>query len=458
MKIINTTNEKLIVLVTCLGMFLSTLDTGIINVALPTLTKEFDSNLTILMWTVTLYTLMLVSFIIMFGKLGDAIGKMKIFNLGVILFGFSSLLCALSSTEFLLIAFRGMQGIGASMVQATAAALIGTQISNQKQGKALGIFSIAIGLGPIFGPSLGSFLLNFSSWPMLFLINIPFVLLIIVINQFLMKNIKEKTGKLNFDFLGNGLLIIMLSTLILAITFLKSKVALILIAVCLLSLWSFIKYEKRIMNPLVPLSWLSNKYLLSLLYGIFTLGGSMALGFVIPPFYIEQNLKLNSLIVGFVNLSAPLGMVISSHFSNKLINKFHNQSLLMISIMLMGLTYLIIGLIQDNILIWQLIVLLTMFGIGCGIYLPINTGSLLNLVKQSQQATAGSLQRMVQNLGIALYSAISSFVITISNNYGNSIQGYKILWITASITLLISFIVTLKMLVNNQNINKKLNR
>lgn len=70
-------HENLIILVTSLGMFLSTLDTGIINVALPTLTNVFDSNLTIMMWTVTLYTLMLVSFITLFGKISDAIGKIK---------------------------------------------------------------------------------------------------------------------------------------------------------------------------------------------------------------------------------------------------------------------------------------------------------------------------------------------------------------------------------------------
>lgn len=96
-------HENLIILVTSLGMFLSTLDTGIINVALPTLTNVFDSNLTIMMWTVTLYTLMLVSFITLFGKISDAIGKIKIFNFGIILFGIASLLCALSSTEYFLI-------------------------------------------------------------------------------------------------------------------------------------------------------------------------------------------------------------------------------------------------------------------------------------------------------------------------------------------------------------------
>ena len=204
-------HENLIILVTSLGMFLSTLDTGIINVALPTLTNVFDSNLTIMMWTVTLYTLMLVSFITLFGKISDAIGKIKIFNFGIILFGIASLLCALSSTEYFLIIFRAIQGIGAAMVQATAAALITSYVSNDKQGKGLGIFSMALGLGPILGPSIGSILLNFSNWSMIFWINIPIIILIVVINQVFIGELNEERFKLNFDFIGNILMVVMLS-------------------------------------------------------------------------------------------------------------------------------------------------------------------------------------------------------------------------------------------------------
>lgn len=110
----------------------------------------------------------------------------------------------------------------------------------------------------------------------------------------------------------------------------------------------------------------------------------------------------------------------------------------------MGISYLVIGLLQYNLLIWKLIVLLLFFGFGCGIYLPINTRSILNLVKKSQQATAGSLQRMIQNLGIALYSSVSSITIQIFKNHHNMIHGYIVLWIMASIILFIGFILSVK--------------
>lgn len=448
MKNKNLINENLIIIVTCLGMFLSTLDTGIINVALPKLTTDFDSTLTIMMWTVTLYTLMLVSFIMLFGKISDAIGKIKIFNVGIILFGIASLLCALATTEYYLIIFRGLQGIGAAMVQATAAALITSYISQEKQKKALGLFGMAIGLGPIFGPSLGSILLKFSNWPMIFWINIPIVVFIVIINLFLIFKVKEEKYKLNFDFVGNVLVITMLSSLILAITFIKLRFIIIFGLLFLISLWLFIIYERKIKFPLIHLSWFQNKAILSLLYGIFTLGGTMSLGFIIPPFYIEQNLKLNTLIVGVVNLSAPLGMVVSSQFSNKLTQKFNDYLLLILSLLFMGLSYLIIGLLQYNLQIWELVILLLLFGLGCGIYLPINTGKLLNLFQKSQQATAGSLQRMIQNLGIALYASISSITIQLFKDNHNIIQGYAVLWIVAAIALIVGSILSVKYLYN----------
>lgn len=444
MKNSTTMQEKLIILVTSLGMFLSTLDTGIINVALPTLTKTFDSNLTVMMWTVTLYTLMLVSFITLFGKLSDTMGKIKIFNYGIILFGIASFLCALSTNEYFLITFRAVQGIGAAMVQATSAALITTYVSNNNQGKGFGLFSMAIGFGPIVGPSLGSIIINYGNWPMLFWINIPIILVIVLINKYWILKLKENKTKMKFDFTGNILMVVMLSSFTFAITLIKFYFVIIFLVIFLISLLLFINCEMKAENPLIFLSWFQDKNMLSLLYGIFTLGGAMSLGFIIPPFYIEQNLKLNTLFVGIVNLSAPLGMVITSQFTDKLAKNVNNKLLLTLSILIMGMSYLIIGILQHNLVIWELITLLIVFGLGCGIYLPINTRSILNLVKISQQGTAGSLQRMIQNLGIALYSSISFITIQIFKNYHYVIMGYATLCIIASITLLIGFIFSYK--------------
>jgi MFS family permease len=150
------------------------MDTGIINVALPTLAKSFDSSISVLTWSITLNTLVLVGTIIMFGRISDKYGRLKIYSGGIVIFLVSSVLCGLSSSIGELIIFRTMQGIGTAMIQATATAIITTAIPKERQGSALGTLCVLLGLGPVLGPSVGGFLISLGSWRWIFWINIPF--------------------------------------------------------------------------------------------------------------------------------------------------------------------------------------------------------------------------------------------------------------------------------------------
>lgn len=120
--------EYIIIITAGIGMFLASLDTGIINVALPTLTQTFNVSVSTITWSISLYTLALISFVVTFGKLSDKYGRMSIYMAGLIVFSLSSILCGLSINVPMLISFRVLQGIGASMLQATSAAIITTMI------------------------------------------------------------------------------------------------------------------------------------------------------------------------------------------------------------------------------------------------------------------------------------------------------------------------------------------
>lgn len=120
--------EYIIIITAGIGMFLASLDTGIINVALPTLTQTFNVSVSTITWSISLYTLALISFVVTFGKLSDKYGRMSIYMAGLIVFSLSSILCGLSINVPMLISFRVLQGIGASMLQGTSAAIITTMI------------------------------------------------------------------------------------------------------------------------------------------------------------------------------------------------------------------------------------------------------------------------------------------------------------------------------------------
>lgn len=182
--------DHLVVLTAGIGMFLSTLDSGIINVALPTLSKSFNVDASFISWSITLYTLLLTGTIIIFGRLSDKYNRLNIYSIGLTVFLISSILCGFSNNVVELITFRGLQGIGAAMLQGTATAIITTTIPEHRQGPALGTLSILLGIGPVLGPSIGGLLISIGNWRWIFWINIPFIFIGLIGCLLLKKYIK----------------------------------------------------------------------------------------------------------------------------------------------------------------------------------------------------------------------------------------------------------------------------
>ena len=156
----------------CLGLFLSTLDTGIINLALNTFSIDFGVSLEYIGLSVTLYLLFLIIFLVPGGWLGDFWGQKIALIAGFVLFGLTSLIAGFSESANQLIIARCGQGIGAALLQANCLGLAGLQSSKQKI-RLNSFIMLAISLGPILGPSFGGVILKLWGWQFLFLINVP---------------------------------------------------------------------------------------------------------------------------------------------------------------------------------------------------------------------------------------------------------------------------------------------
>lgn len=156
-----------------LGTFMSTLDSSIVNVALPTMQHAFGASVTTIGWVSLAYLLTLTLLLLPFGRLGDAIGRRPVYLAGLALFVAGSLLCGLSRTAGLLVAARVVQGVGASMVSANAAAIVTAAFPAAMRGRALGSIGAVVGLGLTVGPPLGGFLLEAAGWPLIFFVNLP---------------------------------------------------------------------------------------------------------------------------------------------------------------------------------------------------------------------------------------------------------------------------------------------
>ncbi|EPP67812.1 MFS transporter [Staphylococcus epidermidis] len=438
--------DHLVVFTAGIGMFLSTLDSGIINVALPTLSKSFNVTPSFITWSVTLYTLLLTGTIIIFGRLSDKYSRLNIYSLGLTVFLIASILCGFSNSIMQLIVFRGLQGIGAAMLQGTATAIITTTIPEDRQGPALGTLSILLGIGPVLGPSIGGLLISIGNWRWIFWINIPFIFIGLIGSLLLKKYTKEqKSASIHLDMRGNFLLFISVFCLLISLTSWSShsifnisvygNFLLFMIVFCL-----FIVWELKTNHPIINLHLFKNLSFSAPIFAIFVFGGTTSLGFIIPPYVLEKVNHLSSWQIGLVNLTSPLGLVIISKLTGKLISHIGNIILMTTGLLIMIVSYTNLGLLQYMLNPITISLLLLLYGIGGGFFLPSNTSAIMKTVSQDIQGTVGATQRMVQNIGIAFYTAVTSLFISNSSNSDKLISGASHAWLFASLSLFLALI------------------
>ena len=225
-----------------MGIFLATIDGGIVNIGLNTLVNEFDKPLVVIEWVVLAYMLTISSLMLSIGRLGDMIGKKRLYLAGLAIFTTGSVLCGLSGTIYWLIAFRVLQGIGAAMLMALGTAIVTETFPDRERGKALGILGTMVSIGIIAGPTIGGLILESLPWHWLFFVNLPVGIVgVIMVLRYVPDS--RPGGKQRFDFPGAALLFVGLSSLLFALTGIQSgeiETALILVlAIYLSSPWLF---------------------------------------------------------------------------------------------------------------------------------------------------------------------------------------------------------------------------
>ncbi|MET9981797.1 MFS transporter [Streptomyces rochei] len=168
---------KWILLTTVLGSGMALLDSTVVNVALPRIGRDLDTDLAALQWTVNAYMVTLAGLILLGGALGDRFGRRRIFVLGVLWFAAASLLCGLAPNAGVLIAARALQGIGGALLTPGSLALIQASFHPDDRGRAVGLWSGLGGVGAAVGPFVGGWLVDGPGWRWVFLLNVPLALL-----------------------------------------------------------------------------------------------------------------------------------------------------------------------------------------------------------------------------------------------------------------------------------------
>jgi len=191
-----------VIAATVLGSSMAMLDSTVVNVALPTIGRELHTSLAGLQWTVTAYTLTLAGLILLGGALGDRLGRRRVFLIGVVWFALASALCGLAPNVGVLVAARGLQGIGGALLTPGSLAIIQATFDPDDRPKAIGAWSGLGGVAGAVGPFLGGWIIGSVGWRWIFLLNLPLAAVVIAVTVRHVPESKDPTSHGKFDVAG----------------------------------------------------------------------------------------------------------------------------------------------------------------------------------------------------------------------------------------------------------------
>jgi MFS family permease len=396
------------------GIFLSTLDSGIMNVALPSLCTALGCDFHAITLAVTLYMATIGSTIVLFGRLADRFGQVVLLGTGFFLFGIASTGCALSAGLTSLVAWRAVQGLGAAMMQASAAATITTIVRGIPVPIALGIFGTFLGLGPVLGPTVGGILLSTIGWPWIFWINLP-ICAAGAYCTFHLRPYARRDRRVTVSPLRNGCLMVGVICLLFLLQSANGRewqISGLLSAVGAAGIGSFVWLERRAMKPLIPRAFLHSGRNLASLWIVFCYGVAFAILFLLPPLFLGKHYHLAPWQIGCICFCAPLGIAFTSRIAGDLTLRFGACRMMIFGSAVSTTALLAIALSHATVL-WIWPPLLLLFGIGYGVYQTPNLSLLMHAVSKSEQGIAGAIQRMLLNLGNSVGGGIAAFLLSL---------------------------------------------
>ena len=424
-------NMWLILIATCLFTFMSTLDGSIVNIAMPTMSKDLAISMNEAEWIVSVYMITICCLLIFWGRISDTIGKIKIFKIGTLIFIMGSLFCGISSTLEMLLISRIIQATGASMTMATNYGIITENFPPEMRGRSLGVLGSFVSLGSIAGPGIGGVIIQKYTWHYIFLINIPIGIFAFVLGYFVFPKSKKKDIPLNLDYLGFILFDMFIISLFIGIFigqiigFTKlSIIILFIIAVC--SFVGFIFREKRANNPLIDLTIFNNKsFSVGLACAVLIFSSNLFMNTLLP-FYLQDTLKLSSLVSGFILMCVPIAMVIVAPISGALSDKIGSEGLTFLGLFIVSVSQLLFILIGLKTTISYLVILTLLAGTGVALFQSPNNSIIMSSVEHNHLGIAGSINSLARNIGMVTGLSLSTTILysSMTQKAGYKVNGY----------------------------------
>lgn len=412
-----------------MGIFLSTIDGSIVNVALPTLIRSLNTEFAIVQWVVLAYLLTVTTLMLSMGRLGDMIGKKPVYATGFIVFTLGSALCGLAPTIYWLIGFRMLQAVGAAMMMSLGMAIVTEAFPPSERGRALGISGSIVSVGIVAGPVLGGILIGAFSWRWIFYVNLPVGIIGSLMVARFVPNFRPVGGQ-RFDYVGAFTLFVSLMALLLALTlgqrvgFVETPI-LSLFAVWFVFLAIFLVIELKSSQPMIDLSLFQNRlFSVNLVTGFITFV-SIAGAIILMPFYLENVLGYSPRSVGLLLAIVPVAMGMTAPVAGSLSDRVGTRPITVVGLLVLLGGYFAISTLNIQTTPVGYILRFLPIGIGMGIFQSPNNSAIMGSAPRARLGIASGLLSITRTLGqtsgIAVLGALWAGRVT--SRLGHTLPG-----------------------------------
>ncbi len=405
----------LILTAVMLGAFMGPIDASIVNTVLPSITGYFKTDISIAQWVPTVYLLTISCLILLYGRLGDMLGYKKIFLAGLASFVVASILCGTSQTIWMLIAFRGIQGLAAGLLMAVGMAIITAAFPPFERGRAMGIYAVSISAGLGLGPTLGGLITQYSSWHYVFFINVPIGIAALIWGARIIPRSTAKPGQ-KLDVAGALTALVFLSSLLLYANQGESwgwasprGLALVGITVVFGALFYWI--ERTSAQPMLNLELFKNRrFSLASVSALLAFVALYAIVFL-TPFYLLFVLHYDILKVGLALIASPLATMFVAPLSGAMSDRFGTRTFRVLGMCITALGLFLMSGLTASDSVWDVVWRLFIVGLGIGTFQSPNNSEIMGSVPPWHLGIASGIIAAMRNVGMVLGIAIAGAVL-----------------------------------------------
>jgi EmrB/QacA subfamily drug resistance transporter len=440
-----------VLLATVLGSGLAMLDATVVNIALPTIGRDFGAGLSGLQWVVNAYTLTLAGFLLLGGALGDRYGRRKMFLIGVGWFAGASLVCSVAPNTEVLIAARALQGMGAALLTPGSLAILEASFASNDRAAAIGAWSGLGGIMTALGPFLGGWLVQSASWRWIFLINLPFAVVVIVVGLKHVPETRNENAPSGLDLAGAALTVLGLAGVIAALTSgpergWSSPEVLIPLIGGLACLGAFVAVEQRSAHPLVPLDIFKTMQFSAANGVTFVVYAALAGAFFLLPIQLQTVVDFSPIASGAALLPITIIMLFGSARAGRLATRIGPRIPMTFGPIIAGGGLMLMTRIGSSSTYWA-DVLPAVIVFGCGLALTVAplTATVLGAAPEQFAGVASAVNNDVaRTAGLIAVATLPPLAGIGNADFGSPVDfssGFHVAMLIAGATLMAGGVV-----------------